>query len=342
MHPRPTTSYNSFNQRRVRAIVWLTFLLIVTTYVMTLGVLPVYILAVQFFVIGWLIWAKLWKRRSQPLADKNIRGFWNLEQYKLNDSFGLPKAVRAERKSRHDPKLTRRSTRVPPDVTIEGSGSLKPSNIRLRIVAIVVVVFLISPLLLNFSDGGGTLSSTSSIESIWLAYHWMIISCTVLMLLFLTGLMIWHLNLISWNILSDLKAIPIGSPVFCFGAPVFWSKNLAYASLGPKLLATYSSLSITAGIVFLFYLILYGLLNHKFKEKSDSPPSATENPVGIVDRDGKPIINDQTHTPSAEESKRRSEVKTTCICLGVFGLGLGVMLVVLLDVVCNILFSNLI
>lgn len=153
----------------------------------------------------------------------------------------------------------------------------------------------------------------------WQNSHWFWI-CTVVFLVFgIIWLFIWQNGLISWDMLQDLKGIPIVSPIFCFGAPSLWTNNLAYASLDRSLLVTYSTLSILAGVIFLFYLVVFGIMNHKLSKKEE-----TKN-IAILGLDEKPL------------SKTSNDMSTaTIICLAIFGIGLYILSIVLVSVLVHI------
>lgn len=153
----------------------------------------------------------------------------------------------------------------------------------------------------------------------WQESHWFWIGLVIFIMFSILGFIIWRMGLLNWKMLQDLKAIPIVSPVFCFGAPVLWSKNLAFANLDAKLISSYSSLSILAGVIFLIYLVAFGVLNHKF---SSTPQEMNS---GIIDATGNQISSNFVDKNTG-----------TIACLLLFGLGLFFFLLVLVDVLIQI------
>lgn len=85
--------------------------------------------------------------------------------------------------------------------------------------------------------------------------------------------------------LSDLKAFPIVSPVFCFGGPIFWFKNLEHLSLNASQISIYNTLSIISGIIFLLYLLLFAIFNQRYSKDINR----FQNKNDIVDSKGNPI-----------------------------------------------------
>ncbi len=161
----------------------------------------------------------------------------------------------------------------------------------------------------------------------WAKAHWFWVSSLLLIAFVLLGYVIHRKKLVSWSMLQDLKAVPIVSPVFCFGAPVVWSNNLAYASLPKETLATYSSLSIVSGVIFLLYWIAYAIGNQKFGEihsKGELSPA-----VELLSAKG---------TPLPARTRPSPEV-ATWVCLGIFTVALWLFSVVLVDIVLRIGFS---
>lgn len=153
----------------------------------------------------------------------------------------------------------------------------------------------------------------------WQDSHWFWVSAIVLLIFGHTFSLMRSSGLISWKMLQDIKAIPIISPVFCFGAPALWSSNLAYASLSRSLISAYSTLSILAGVLFLVYLVAFGVLNHRFSEENKNEEPAILAPDG-----------------SRVSEVSRGEVIATNICFAIFGVGLYVFVVVLVDVLVHL------
>ncbi len=153
----------------------------------------------------------------------------------------------------------------------------------------------------------------------WKRSHWFWESLVLLIIFSLSGIGLWKKNLISWEMLQDIKTIPIVSPVLCFGAPALWSKNIAYASLDSSLIETYSTLLILTGVIFLLYLVVFGLLNHKLSNQIQS---------------NEPIILDANGNLFPTDKKNRTIATSVCFCL--FCLGLYIFLVVLVDVLVQL------
>jgi hypothetical protein len=127
-----------------------------------------------------------------------------------------------------------------------------------------------------------------------------------------------HFGLIRWKLLTDLKAIPIVSPVFCFGGPALWPKNLGYASLDPKSLFIYSTLTIISGTIFLCYLLVFAALNQRFSEKVElqTAHSLLYNAKG-----------------QKKDTQGISELNATKFCLLILGAGLFSFLLVIFEII---------
>ena len=120
----------------------------------------------------------------------------------------------------------------------------------------------------------------------WSRAHWFWISILLFLLLGYSYLLLNRFGLVCWKLIADLKAIPIVSPIFCFGGPFLWSKNLGYASLDPSLLSKYSTITIISGVVFLCYLLVFAVLNHRYSETEDGKVQV------LYDSEGKKIDGD--------------------------------------------------
>lgn len=59
------------------------------------------------------------------------------------------------------------------------------------------------------------------------------------------------------DFLENIKALPIGSPVFCFGAPAFWKDSLKNMNLPELEISFLNGISFFAGILFLIGLLIY-------------------------------------------------------------------------------------
>jgi len=57
--------------------------------------------------------------------------------------------------------------------------------------------------------------------------------------------------------IDSIKALPIASPIFCFGAPAFWTKSLLQFHLKASDISMLSTLSFFTGVVFLIALLLF-------------------------------------------------------------------------------------
>jgi hypothetical protein len=154
----------------------------------------------------------------------------------------------------------------------------------------------------------------------WQSARWFWTSSVLLVAFAILGYVLHSKKLISWNMLQDFKAIPIVSPVFCFGAPVVWANNLAYASLPKETLSIYSTLSISSGSLFLAYWVAYAVCNHRLAETKDK-----NSPVGLLGTDGKPL-------PAAAAP---TEVPTW-ICLSIFATALYLFALLLVDVLIRL------
>ena len=154
----------------------------------------------------------------------------------------------------------------------------------------------------------------------WQSSRWFWISSVLLLIFAILGYVLQTKRLISWNMLQDLKAIPIVSPIFCFGAPVVWANNLAYASLPKEILSIYNTLSISSGALFLAYWVAYAACNHRFGESKGKSTSQ-----GLLRSDGEPLA---APSPTAEVP--------TWVCLSIFAAALYLFALLLVDVLIRL------
>lgn len=156
----------------------------------------------------------------------------------------------------------------------------------------------------------------------WAKMHWFWESAFLLLLFIFPAYAFHRRALLTWPVLQDLKAIPIVSPAFCFGAPIMWSNNLAYATLPKETLSAYGSLSIAAGIIFLLYWVAYAIGN-----QFSINPEATVNSMSILGADGNSMRPANQH-----------KEQITWICFGIFYLALYLFSLVLFDAMLRLAF----
>lgn len=154
----------------------------------------------------------------------------------------------------------------------------------------------------------------------WQSARWFWTSSVLFIVFAIIGYVLQSKRLVSWNMLQDLKTIPIVSPVFCFGAPVIWANNLAYAKLPKETLSIYNTLSISSGTLFLAYWVAYATFNHRFDKSKDKSTA-----LGLLRSDGQPLT---AAAPNAE--------LPTWICLSVFAAALYLFALLLVDVLMHL------
>lgn len=235
---------------------------------------------------------------------------------------------------------------------------LLPSTMKLGVAAIAALLSLI-PILLKFIFGSNLYSNRRSVREVvdsivrisfyviiiiglsfvliflgkllisffsnsyWDSAHFFWVALFIFLILGFAGLLLYKYGLISWQLLDDLKAIPIVSPIFCFGGPAFWSNNLKYASIDPKLITVYNSLSIVAGVIFIVYLALYAIFNQRYKK--DDSDLAQENL--LLDSSGKQI----------SQNINQNSRKPIYYCVGIFSLGFSLFLFMIVDMLSFLL-----
>lgn len=75
---------------------------------------------------------------------------------------------------------------------------------------------------------------------------------------------------------ENIKALPIVSPVFCFGAPAFWKDSLKGMNLPELEISFLSGISFFAGILFLIGLLIY-FVGKNFNIDGDRTSSEAKN-----------------------------------------------------------------
>lgn len=152
----------------------------------------------------------------------------------------------------------------------------------------------------------------------WNNSHWFWAGLFVFLFLSYVYIIIRKNGLFIKEALDNLKTIPIISPVFCFGGPVLFSKNLAFANLSQNgLLNVYSILSIIAGIIFLLFLVFYSFLK-------------TSNQV----KDSNKIILPNNVYSEINSGKNKMLLNSSFITLGI---GIFLFLFLLIDVTIVVL-----
>jgi hypothetical protein len=137
----------------------------------------------------------------------------------------------------------------------------------------------------------------------WQRYHLLWTLVLIALLFGYVGIVLARFQLLRWRFYKDLQAIPLFSPVLCFGGPFFGIDKFNDLGMSSTQTRIYAAVLIAAGIVFLVSLIWYALWNAHFSRVSDSP---------IKDR------KTQKRSPISEHAAAQ---------LGIAGLGLGLALV---------------
>ncbi|HEX8397668.1 MAG TPA: hypothetical protein VF644_10160 [Pyrinomonadaceae bacterium] len=107
------------------------------------------------------------------------------------------------------------------------------------------------------------------------------------------------------SFIDTFKAFPIFSPVFCFGAPVFWESSLIKLGLANQNLRLLGGISFFAGIAFLVSLVIFYVANHIKNKKTAQTPA-------ILQADG-----------VAVKEKSNMSVSLDTVSLGLIMLGLA-------------------
>jgi acyl carrier protein len=71
--------------------------------------------------------------------------------------------------------------------------------------------------------------------------------------------------------IDSFKAFPVISPLFCFGAPVFWSESLAILGIASQTIRTLGIISFMSGIAFLLGLVTFYVYFQREKGKESMP-----------------------------------------------------------------------
>lgn len=134
--------------------------------------------------------------------------------------------------------------------------------------------------------------STRVSNSYWKNSHLFWVALLLFLLFSYFSLLLKRYELFTKEALTNLSAIPIISPVFCFGGPYFFGQNLAFKNLPQTLLNIYYTISFSSGIFFVAFLILNAFLRAKTdKNKTSSTSLILPNqPVGLNKRESKLLI----------------------------------------------------
>lgn len=71
--------------------------------------------------------------------------------------------------------------------------------------------------------------------------------------------------------LHEFKAIPFASPVFCFGAPAFWTKSLLAFGLSSNQIKIAGAVSFFCGVLFIAGLIIHYVTRNTAEDSSGAP-----------------------------------------------------------------------
>ena len=124
-------------------------------------------------------------------------------------------------------------------------------------------------------------------SSYWNESHWFWVALLVFVSFSALALIVRAFGLYQWEVLRNLKAIPLFTPAFCFGGPFFLKKNLAEAGVDDRTLLIYGGIIFLAGGVFLVYLVLFALFDHRYRAEDARSEERTR--PGIVGTDGRPL-----------------------------------------------------
>lgn len=127
----------------------------------------------------------------------------------------------------------------------------------------------------------------------WHNAHLFWVAISLFLVLGYGYLLLYKFRLISWELLVDLKAVPIVSPIFCFGGPKLWADNLPFLAQNRELQSIYTVTSITAGVLFLIYLILFAIFNNRYtatKKKSESLVDINQQALSIETKPSTPPL----------------------------------------------------
>ena len=153
-------------------------------------------------------------------------------------------------------------------VVVFGTSTLVPMGLKVlwvkfRLVSWTSILVFSAIVILSFLVVG--ILGFSGLRQLWMSilhssylkqYHcfWLAVSC-VLFYVLLFDLIRQSSRI--YRFLDEFKAFPLISPVFCFGAPVFWQKSLAALGLTPGAARSLGVVSFVSGIAFLIALVLF-------------------------------------------------------------------------------------
>lgn len=126
----------------------------------------------------------------------------------------------------------------------------------------------------------------------------------------------------AMDFIDDFKSFPLLSPVFCFGAPSFWTKNLSTLGLSSISIKTASVLSFGSGLLFLIGVVLFHVLkNFQRPDKAAESSPGVDAPILIL-----PDSVKATDTKTVSKSRDFGAV-----CLAIILLGLSLLTTVAFD-----------
>ena len=70
-------------------------------------------------------------------------------------------------------------------------------------------------------------------------------------------------------LVEDFKSFPLLSPVFCFGAPAFWTKSLSTLGMDESSIKAASILSFSSGLFFVAGIVLHQIVKNITKNETD-------------------------------------------------------------------------
>lgn len=80
-----------------------------------------------------------------------------------------------------------------------------------------------------------------------------------------------------YKFLDDFKTFPLASPVFCFGVPAFWNKNLVALGLSSQVTTSLGALSILSGVAFLISMLLFFVVRNPIEDEENHSIVLPEN-----------------------------------------------------------------
>lgn len=153
-------------------------------------------------------------------------------------------------------------------LAVKGGYMLRTTTRKTPVKAALNTVIAVSVYLAMFE--GAMLIGTAAISfgptRVGSAYfqraHLFWIGMVLLVALYPIPALLKRFELVRWQALSHLKALPIASPAFCFGLPVLLKSNVSPIAINEKILVGYVILSSISGVLYLVFLVFFALANN--------------------------------------------------------------------------------